>query len=209
MPNELVLVGSGGHAKVIIDIIQQNGIYKVIGCTSVHLNQQHVMGVPILGDDSMLPGIFQNGVRNAFVALGDNRLRERVLESVCKLGFGLVNAISKFAYVAPSVKLGRNIAIMSGAVINPDTIVKDNAIINTGTTIDHDNLIERSVHVAPGSSLAGNVTVRQGSFLGIGCKVIPNTTIGEWCTVGAGAVVIRNLPAHSLAVGVPARIIEK
>jgi UDP-perosamine 4-acetyltransferase len=209
MKQKLVIIGTGGHAKVIIDLFQQSNAYELVGCTSADPTDGQVMGVPILGDDSLLAGLVAQGVGNAFIAVGDNRIRDKIAERINKLDLTLASIVSKYAYVSSSVRLGKGVAVMSGVVVNPDSVLEDNVIINTGATIDHDNLIERSVHVAPGANLAGNVWVGKGSFLGIGCKVIPGIRIGEWCTVGAGAVVIEDLPPQCLAVGVPAQIIRK
>ncbi|MEW6418727.1 MAG: acetyltransferase [Nitrospirota bacterium] len=209
MPKKIIIIGSGGHAKVIIDILKSSDNYKIIGCTDASLKQKDIMGLPVLGDDSILPQLYKNGLRHAFVAIGDNKIRSEISDCVKKMGFELINAISPHSYISKSVKLGSGIAIVQGAVINPETVIGNNAIINTGSTIDHDCIIEESCHIAPGCNIAGNVRIGKGTFLGIGCKVIPKITIGEWTTVGAGAVVVNDLPGYSLAVGVPAKIVKE
>jgi UDP-perosamine 4-acetyltransferase len=167
------------------------------------------MGLPILGNDSILPKLHAEGIKYCFVAIGDNKRREEISDHVKGMGFKLINAISPHSCTSTTVDLGEGIAIMPGAVINAESVIEDNVIINTGATVDHDCVIESSSHVAPGCSIAGNVLVGRGVFLGIGCKVIPKMTIGEWTTVGAGSVVVEDLPGHSVAFGVPARIIKK
>jgi UDP-perosamine 4-acetyltransferase len=203
--NSLIVIGDGGHAKVVIDILFSQNQYKIVGCTSSNLDTKNVMGVAVIGDDSVLPELYKQGVHHAFVAIGDNKKRKHLTDEVSGYGYHIVNVISPKSHISSSIKLGKGIVIMPGAIINADTIVGDNVIVNTGATIDHDCLIEANVHVAPGCHLAGNVTVGDGAFLGVGCQVIPKIKIGEWSVVGAGAVVIKNIPPGVTAFGIPAR----
>jgi UDP-perosamine 4-acetyltransferase len=202
---QVVVIGGGGHAKVIIEILQDAGLFEVAGCTAPG-RETRVLDVPVLGDDSQLPRIYASGVRNAFVGIGDNRLRRALAQNVLAVGFNLVNAISPRAALSRRVETGVGVAVMAGAVINACCRLGDGCIINTGATVDHDCAIGDWAHIAPGTNLAGCVTVGEGAFLGIGSRVIPKITLGAWTTVGAGAVVIRDLPAAVTAVGVPARI---
>jgi UDP-perosamine 4-acetyltransferase len=202
----VVLLGSGGHAKVIIDILKTSDSFKLVGCTTAG-NLKEIIGLPILGDDSILPELYKKGTKYAFIAIGDNRVRDERANYVKEIGFELINAISPFTYISKSAKLGTGIAVMAGAIIHTDAVIQDNVIVNTGSTIDHDCIIEESCHIAPGCNIAGNVRIGKGSFLGIGCKVVPKVSIGEWATVGSGAVVTKDLLGRITAVGIPARII--
>lgn len=209
MNKNVVIVGGSGHAKVIIDIINSLGKYNISGFTSMDDREKTLVGdVPYLGDDSVLPQIFKNGVSNAVIAIGDCKVRDLVFNKTQKLGFRIIPVISPYTHISPTVKIGDGVVIMPGAIINVDTRIGDNTIINTGATLDHDNYIGKSVHIAPGSNLAGNVTVGDGTFLGIGCRVIPGIKIGEWSTVGAGSVVIKNIPSYTTSVGIPAEVIK-
>jgi UDP-perosamine 4-acetyltransferase len=203
-----VLVGSGGHAKVIIDILRHNPEVELAGCTSSDPECREVMGLPVLGTDAVLPSLLQAGVTQAFVAIGDNRARVRVAREVAGLGFFIINAIHPCTTIAPSVKLGKGIAVMAGVVINPDTMVADYAVVNTGATVDHDGSLGEGCHLAPGTHLAGNVSIGAGAFLGVGCSAIPEVSVGDWSVVGAGAAIVADIPAKVLALGVPARVIK-
>ncbi|XEC93406.1 acetyltransferase [Paenibacillus tarimensis] len=202
-----IVLGTGGHAKVVIDLLLADPAIDVIGCTGTGKNELN--SVPLLGDDSILPKLVLQGVSHAFVAVGNNRVRARLAKTVRDLGLELVNAVSPFAYISPSAALGSGIAVMPGAVINAGTRIGDLSIINTGASVDHDGNIGEACHIAPGSSLAGNVTVGSYSFLGTGVKVIDGIRIGNHCMIGAGAAVIRDIPDGVTAVGVPARIIKQ
>ncbi len=203
---DVVVLGSGGHAKVIIDILLEMGTVNVVGCTSADPAGTEVCGVPILGNDDLLPSLYRSGVRNAVAAVGENGIRYKITKTIIGLGFAPVNAISPRAILSSRVTLGEGIAVMPGTVINVDSVIGNGAIVNTGATVDHDCQIGNFAHIGPGSNLSGQVRVGPGSFLGVGCRVLPWISIGEWTVVGAGAVVIRDLPGHVTAVGVPAVI---
>ena len=209
MINErVVILGAGGHAKVIIELISSGGKSAIVGLTDIDRTPRMILGVPVIGDDTILPRLFAEGVRLAFVAIGDNRARFAAGQRVRGLGFALVNAISPRANVSASVSLGSGLAIMAGATINASTIVEDLVIINTGAIVDHDVYLSAGCHVAPGAVVTGGVRIGARAFLGAGSSVVPGLTIGEDAVVGAGACVVRNLGAHTVAVGVPARAIH-
>ena len=204
----VVIVGSGGHAKVVIELIHAEGKYQIMGCTAL-AERGFVLGdIPILGDDSVLPSLRSEGVSRAFVAIGDNRLRMQLIDQLSQMGFEFVNAVSPHSVVSRSTTLGCGIAIMAGAVINSCAKVEDGAIINTGASVDHDCRIGRGAHVGPGSTLAGNVELAEEVFVGAGTTIIPRIRIGRRAIIGAGSVVIRDLPDEVTVAGVPARLIQ-
>lgn len=207
-PEAVVVIGSGGHAKVVIELLRAQGKYQILGCTGLAETGFVLGDIPVLGTDTVLPAVLAKGVRNAFVAIGDNHLRLRLLAQVSEMGFELINAVSPNAVVSPSATLGRGIAIMAGAVINAAAQIGDGAIINTNAGVDHDCNIGNGVHIGPGSALAGNVKVERESFLGIGTCVLPGVRIGNRVIIAAGSVVIRDIPDDVTAMGVPARIVS-
>jgi UDP-perosamine 4-acetyltransferase len=203
---EVVIIGSGGHAQVVIELLRAEGKYQIKGCTGLGESGFVLGDVPILGTDSVLPATLANGATKAFVAIGDNHLRLRLFVQVSEMGFELINAISPDAVVSPSATLGRGIAIMAGAIINASTLIGDGAIINTNAGVDHDCRIGSGAHIGPGSVLAGNVEIGSETFLGVGTCVVPGVRIGSRTIVGAGSVVVRDIPDGVTAMGVPARI---
>ena len=200
----IVVVGAGGHAKVAIEALRQSG-WTVVGCTDFDPTPRDVVGAKVLGSDDELSRVRASGVRFAFAALGNNRLREAKADELAALGFELPAAISQSASVSDSARIGVGVAIFGGAVINAEAEIRDFAIINTNASIDHDCVIGRAAHVAPGCALAGCVRVGDRTFVGTGSSIIPGITIGSDTIVGAGSVVVRDLPDQITALGVPAR----
>ena len=208
-PTKLVVLGAGGHAKVVVEILRELEGVELVGCTSAAPVGGEVGGIRVVGDDSVLGELLASGVTHAFVAVGDNRLRRELSAAIVSMRFKLGTAVSSGAIVSPRVVIGKGAAIMPGAVVNVDTRIGDGAIINTGATVDHDCSIAPFVHIAPGANVGGSVSVGEGAFLGIGCQVVPGVKIGAWSTVGAGGVVIDDLPEGVTAVGVPVRPIRR
>lgn len=203
----IVVIGASGHAKVCIELLQAMG-HRVAYCVEATDGPATCVGIPVLKGDAHLADLREQGYSKVFVAVGINRVRQRLADMALSLGYSLVNAVSPLSAISPSAHLGNGIAIMAGAIVNAETIVDDLVIINTGACIDHDCRIGKATHIAPQCGLAGNVTVGAASFLGIGCKVIPKVIIGENVTIGAGAVVVSDIASETLAVGVPAKPIH-
>lgn len=200
----ILILGAGGHAKVVADILMCQGRH-VIGFLDDNpaLWDTSSLGLPILGRIDAYAEYSPDGL---IIGIGRNRIRQAVAE---RLGLEAeklwTNAIHPGAIIAPSVQLGKGIAIMAGAVINPEATIGDHAIINTGATVDHDCGIGAFCHIAPGVHLAGNVRIGEGTLVGIGCAAIPGCAVGDWSTIGAGAVIVQDIPGSVTAMGTPAR----
>jgi len=201
----VVIIGGGGHAKVVIESLRASG-KTVAAIVDADPTPRQVLGVPVVGDDLKLPELREQGLSELFVAIGDNRLREKLGRKAQGLGFTLVNAIHPSAVVSPTATVGEGVAIMAGVAINADSQVGDFSIINTGAVVDHDCRLGAACHLGPASALAGGVTVGERAFLGVGARAIPGVTIGADTTVGAGGVVVRDLPDAVLAIGIPAKV---
>ena len=207
MNKPLVVVGAGGHAKVVIEILQAAGS-TISYCVGSSDATNECLGIPVLKGDVWLETLYGRGYSRVFIGIGSNQLRLKLADLARNIGYELVNAVSPSAIISPSAKIGVGVAVMAGAVINAEAEIGDLAIINTGATIDHNCSIGQAVHIAPQSALAGTVLVNEGAFLGIGCRIIPNICIGEWSVIGAGAVVVRNIPKNVTAVGIPAKVLN-
>jgi UDP-perosamine 4-acetyltransferase len=203
----VLIVGAGGHAKVVIELLQAQG-RRVGGLVDADASPRQVLGVPVVGTDADLSRLYSPSLNLAFVAIGDNQTRLMLGRHVQSIGFQLVNAISPAAVVSPSCRLGAGIAVMAGAIINADAEICDFAIINTGASIDHDCIVGEASHIGPGATIAGCVTIGRQAFLGVGSHVIPQLSIGDGALIGAGSCVVRNIPAYAVARGVPARIVN-
>ena len=203
----VIIIGAGGHAKVIIEILKSCNI-KIAYCIGQENDSETCLGIPVLKGDHNLEKLFNTGFKKIFIAIGSNNLRAKITKEIKEIGFEIINAISPYSIISKNATLGTGIAIMPGAIINASCNISDNSIINTGATIDHDCSVGIGCHIGPQCALAGNVTIGEGTFLGIGTKVIPGILIGTNSILGAGSVVINNIKSNCTAVGVPAKTIK-
>ena len=196
----VLVVGAGGHAKVVIATLQALG-ETVAGCVDDDPAAvgRRVLGVPVTGAVDAV-ATHQGG---AVLAIGSNAARARLAAAFPDADWRTV--VHPAAHVHLSVSLGRGTVVLAGAILQPDVEVGAYAILNTASTVDHDGRIGDFVHLAPGVHLSGGVIVEEGGFMGVGACAIPGVRIGAWGTVGAGGVVVRDLPPNVTSVGIPAR----
>ncbi|MHB8668191.1 MAG: acetyltransferase [Burkholderiales bacterium] len=207
---KLVVFGAGGHAKVVIDIVEQQGNYEIAGLLDDDLRHQgqRFFGYPVLGTRAELPALISAQLRHAIVAIGDNADRAAVAAHLDQLGWRFASAVHPRASIGRGVSIGPGSVVMAGCVVNADAHLGAQVIVNTGATVDHDCRIEDSVHIAPGCHLCGNVGVGRGSLLGAGATVAPGVRIGRNAIVGAGATVIHDVADATTVSGSPARPLE-
>lgn len=206
-----IVVGCGGHGRVVLDILLAAGEHDVIGFvdSNAKVHGRRIDGREVFGDLSAVASLQRDhGVEAAVVAIGDNGVRRSFADRCEEAGLTLVNAVHPSANIAHNVTLGRNVVIAAGALVCAHCQIGDSAILNTGCIVDHESMIGTAVHICPGARLAGRVTVESGAFVGIGATVIQCLRIGREATVGAGAVVIRDVDALATVVGVPAREVK-
>ena len=196
-PGGIVVIGAGGHAKVVIATILASGAPVL----AVEDDDAAKWGHEELGFKIRAPQNTPSA--RAIVAIGDNSLRQKVVKAT---NSHWEKTMHPTACVHATVRIGRGTVVCAGAVIQPDAVIGEHVIVNTAATIDHDCQIGDFAHIAPGVHLAGAVEIGEGAFLGIGSVVLPGVKIGRWTTVGAGAVVTADLPDAVVAYGVPARI---
>ena len=196
----LVVLGAGGHAKVVIATAEAAGweIAAVLDDDPARAGQL-VLGHAIAGP--IASGLADAGA-TCVIAIGSNATR-RALAATARCRFATL--VHPAACVHATVELGAGTVVFAGAVIQPDVCIGAHGIVNTAASIDHDCTLGEAVHVAPGARLAGGVHVGDETMLGIGSAVIPSIRIGARSTVGAGAVVVRDVADGVVVMGVPAR----
>lgn len=206
-----VVLGCGGHGRVVLDILVNAGQHDVVGFidSDAVRTGRRVDGVRVLGRPADLTRIRdKHGVSAAIIAIGNNGDRRALADQLDALGFELINAIHPSANLARNVSLGRNVVVAAGALVCAHCQIGDSVILNTGCIVDHESLIATATHICPGARLAGRVTVESGAFVGIGATIIQQVRIGYEAVVGAGAVVTGDVAPLSTVVGVPARQIK-
>lgn len=207
---KIVLVGQGGHSKVIYDLIRSDTEHQVVGFADDKYDEIYCAEQKYFGPTAMIPELMSKykGVK-LVIAIGNNRIRKIIAERLGYRQDHYATLIHKSAVISPSAKIGYGTVIMPQAVINAGAVVGNHSIINTGAIVEHDNNLSDYVHISPHATLTGGVDVGQGAHVGAGANIIPNIHLGSWTVIGAGATVIEDIPSYTTAVGIPAKIIAK
>jgi sugar O-acyltransferase (sialic acid O-acetyltransferase NeuD family) len=209
MKKPLIILGAGGHAKVLIDIIRQSESYyleAVIG--QEHEANDTILDFPILKGDQYLLEYKNKGIlliANGVGGYTSNEKRIEIYRKLIEMGFDIINLIHSSTVIAPSVKMGKGIVIYPGVSINSDVQIGNNVIIATGADIDHEAQIYDHVIVSTGVSIGAGTIIEEGTILGVGAKTVPRLNICQSVLVGAGAVVTRDIIEPGVYVGIPAR----
>jgi sugar O-acyltransferase (sialic acid O-acetyltransferase NeuD family) len=209
-PGACVVIGAGGHARVVLDILL--GGDPPVPCVLLDSDASRwgtsMMGAPILGGDDLLPVLVQNGARDFAIGVasaGVPRLRRRLYEAALEAGLRPIAVVHPGASCSKWAEIGRGAQIFAGAIVNAGAALGENVVVNSGAIVEHDCRLGAHVHIATGARLAGGVQVGQGAFVGAGSVIRQGIAIGAEALVGAGAVVIADVAAGTTVVGNPAR----
>ena len=200
--NRLIIIGAGGHGKVVADNAVRNGYSDI--CFLDDRAEGTCLNFPIVGGCSDIPR-FNDGKTDFVLGIGNNAVRKKIAES---FEVNWVTLIHPSATIGIGVTVEKGTVIMAGAVVNACSKIGKHCIVNTGAVVEHDNVIEDYVHISPKAALGGTVAVGACSHVGIGATVKNNVDICGNCVIGAGAVVVKNICEGGTYVGVPARKIK-
>jgi len=181
--SELIIIGIGGHSKVVTDIAMLNG-YKILG----YLDDKEPVGEGkdlYLGRINTLPRWIRDGI-SFVIAIGDNLVRKAIVERYEGLNLDYVKLVHPAAIIGSKVEILRGTVVMPGAIINADARIGRHVIINTAAVVDHDCRVGDFVHIAQGAVLAGGVVVESCAVVEVGVRV------GRGMVVGVGQEVAAN-----------------
>lgn len=193
----IILIGAGGHARACTDVIEQQGLYQIVGLVGIteELHRQH-LGYEVIATDDSLARIAKS-TPYALITTGQMRtakLRMRLYQEATQCGFRMPAIIASTAYVSRHASVGAGTIVMHGAIVMAGAKVGNNCIINSRALIEHDVTIKDHCHISTGAILNGGVSVGEGSFIGSGCLIKEGLSIGKDCLVGIGLAV-----RHALA----------
>ena len=209
----IVIIGSGGHANVVIDIIEREGKYNIHGI----LNRFEPLGkkiydYEIIGQIEDIPTINeQTPIEGGIVAIGDNWLRQKVVDKIKNIvpSFKFITTVHPQTQIGKAVKLGGGTVIMPGVTINANTVIGEHCILNTNSSIGHDAEMKNFSSLASNATLGGLTEVGAYSTIALSATLLHGIKIGEHTVIGAGAVVVKDMPSHVLGFGVPCKVIRE
>ncbi|MDR7073357.1 acetyltransferase [Fictibacillus barbaricus] len=205
----IVVFGCGGHAKVVIDILEKNNEFNILGLIDDFVAAGTlVYGYEVLGDETILEA--NSKIVGGIVAIGDNSVRSQMVGKIKEIAtdFSFITAVHPSVVIARGVELGEGTVVMPGAIINSDSKIGEHCIINTKASIDHDCRLGDYVSLAPGVTLGGNVAIGQYSAVSLGSSIIHSIKIGQHTIIGAGSTVLKDTESNVIAYGTPANVVR-
>jgi sugar O-acyltransferase (sialic acid O-acetyltransferase NeuD family) len=203
------LLGAGGHACVLVDILKQNeqplsGIFS----PDIDIEREILSDIPFFDNEDDIfkeqPKLVQ--IINGIGSMPGSRLRKLVQQKFSEKGYFFQQVISHMAIVSDFAKLGEGVQVMPGAIIQAGAVIGDHSIINTGAIIEHDCIIGEHNHIAPGVTLSGQVKTGNYVHIGTGANVIQGISIADNVLIGSGANVTKSVPYEHIVFGPRAEI---
>lgn len=206
MDKKVVIIGAGGHAKVIADIIKKSGDI-VYGFLDDNIEKNTIIieypESRVIGKIRDCEKIQSEDFEVKFIiGIGNNKLRKEISKQY-KLNY--YTAIHPSVAIGLDVFIGEGTVAMANSCINTSVKIGKHCIINTGSIIEHDNVLEDYVHISPNATLGGTVKIGEYTHIGISATVKNNIEICKDCIIGAGAVVVKDIKEKGTYIGVPAR----
>ena len=201
MKKDIVIIGAGGHGKVVIDCVEQENKYAIGAIVDDNYKNRTVFNFKVEQKNNTSGYLG----KHVIIAVGDCMTRKNIAS---QLTSEFVTTIHPTAVISKYAKVGNGCQIFANAVINPDANIGNHVIINTGAIVEHDCFVDDFVHLSPNSCIGGGVTIGTCTHIGIGTSVIQGVKIGKNVVIGAGAVVISDIPDNCTAVGIPAKPIK-
>lgn len=201
MKTSIIIIGAGGHGKVVVDCVEQENKYNIEAVVDDNYKDRSVFDFEVAQKNNTTG--YKN--QNVIIAVGDCATRKKIAS---ELKSEFVSTIHPSASVSKYAQIGNGSQIFANAVVNPDAIIGNHVIINTSAIVEHDCNVGDFVHLSPNSCIGGGVTIGACTHIGIGTAVIQGITIGKNVVVGAGAVVINDIPDNCTVVGIPAKPIK-
>lgn len=213
MSKPWIIIGAGGHAKVVLSLLKANQ-QEILGFVAKDAGQEvasHLCNYPILGDDDVIEQYACDEIHlaNGIGSVSVTTKRQAVYEKFSAMGYNFPYLVHPSAVLTEDVDIGHGTQVMAGVVIQPSVKLGENTIVNTSASIDHDCRIGSNCHIAPGAVLSGTVNIGDQVHIGSGATVIQSITIGKNSLVAAGAVVIESIPDGKFVAGVPAKLIKR
>ena len=202
MNNRLVIIGAGGHGKVIADIALKCGYTNI--CFVDDNSTGEIMDFQIIGNIDDVEEL-NEGHTDFIIGIGNNEIRKRIAE---RFDINWRTLIHPSAQIATHVSIGCGTVVMAGAVVNVGTTIGNHCVVNTCSSVDHDCIIGDFSHIAVGAHIAGTVHTGETVFVGAGAPLINNVDICNGSIIGAGAVVIKTIIEKGTYIGVPAKRVK-
>ncbi len=209
----VVIIGASGHGGVVLDCIEKEGKYNVVGFIDTYkkkgtkFNDYFILGSEYDLRYLMEKYQFSSGI----VAIGDNWVRKTMVNRLLNIipNFDFIKVLHPTASVGKNVTIGRGTVLMPGAVVNSNSTIGEFCILNTNSSLGHDGVVGDFSSLAPKVCTGGNLSLGKYSAICLGANIIDNITIGQHSVVGSGTLVLGEIGSYVLVYGAPAKEIRR
>lgn len=209
---KIVIIGAGGHSKVLIDIIEKEAKYELVGLIDDYFKAGTiVLGYEIIGNMKTFNEVInEQKIYGGVVAFGDNFKRSVVAGKInsSNPSFCFVNCIHPKSTIGKDVNIGAGNVFMAGTIINSGSTIENHCILNTNSSLDHDCKMTNYSSIAPNVTIGGNTDIGEYSAIGIGTNIFHNISIGKNCIIGGGSLVTKDTMDNSVYFGSPCQFIR-
>ena len=206
MRKQVVLVGAGGHCKVIIDSIDLEK-YKIMGILDNFIPVGTcIYNIPVIGTDDDAENLYNRGVAFSIITVvGNLKIRRKLLERYRNIGFKIPNIVHRSCCISPRAQIGEGVTLLANVCINAEAKLENYVTVNTGEIVEHEVHVSENSHIAPGAVLLGSSQIGRDTMIGAGAVILQQKCIGDYCQIGAGSVVLKNVETGKTVYGNPAR----
>lgn len=197
--NKLIIMGYGGHGKVIYDIAKNLKIYEDIKFLDDNYFKNDLVAGCISDFDKFKTEF------DFIVGIGDNKTRKKYTKLLELNNAKICSIIDSSAIISDSSIVYPGTVIMPNVVVNCNSIIGNGVILNTGSIVEHDSIVGDFSHISPNVVLGGSVKIGKLCWLGIGSIVKNNIQVCDFTTIGAGSLVIRSILIPGIYYGSPCK----
>lgn len=198
MNEGITLYGAGGHCKVVLDILESNGL-KVGRVVDDSPTENIFMGLPLTKPNPELDKVI--------ITIGNCSIRKKIAEQIIVNSY--ITAIHPSAIICRNIPVGEGTVIVHGAIVQSSAKIGRHCILNTKSSVGHDVIINDFVHIASGATICGGSEIGECTWIGAGSVIKQGIHIGKNCMIGAGSVVVKDIPDNVVAFGNPCRVIKE
>ena len=214
MKKDVVIIGAGGFAREVLDVLEacnrKTPSYNILGYivdAQYGVKGTMVNDRPILGHFDWLRKCAHNVF--AIGGVGTTPLRRRLVLRAKEAGCRFCTVVHPTAVITRWIEMGEGVVITAGCILTNRIRLANHVHVNLGCTIGHDAIIEEYVTLAPGVHVSGGVTLEEGSYIGTGANLLEGIRIGAWSIIGAGSTIVKDVPPNTTVVGVPGKVIKQ